>query len=142
MCELYYELRQNVPTLQGDKMTQLCPTCNSTTPTAIEHLLTPTLCKSYILFTLLHQNTQALRWKTIVNTNQPVLPSPQYYPLPTAPKSATSPSPGHVPISLVRLSNFKRHTGTTFYTNPRTQPTTHHKPIFVIPTIALSPRNT
>ena len=52
-------------------MTQLCPIWNYTAPTTIAHFTTLTPCKSCILFSLLNQNTQTLRWKTIVNTPRP-----------------------------------------------------------------------
>ena len=68
MCKLCYDLWQIYSTLLSDKKTHACPKCNSTEFTTISHITTPTPWKSFIPFSFLHQSTQALRWKQIVNT--------------------------------------------------------------------------
>ena len=104
MCDQCYELRLKVPKILKNKNKYICSPCNSTTTPTITLPTFPTPCKSCTLFALLHQNTQAVWWKTIMNASQPS-PQTQYHPILTAPKGTKHTAPQHVHTLHPLLSN-------------------------------------
>ena len=82
MCEVCFDLRWKGSTVHTDKRTLIYPTSHSTAPTTLPLLALLIPRKTCILFALLYQNTQALRWKITMNTSRPN-PNTQYHPLHT-----------------------------------------------------------
>ena len=112
MCELYFELRRKKSKIRIDRSTPIFPTCHSTVFTTIPIFTLPTPCKSCILFTLLHQNTQDLWWDIIINNSLPN-PHTQYHPLSIILKNTSSPfHRAHTP--LLPPSTLARTTLTTY----------------------------
>ena len=95
MCDQCYELRLKVPKILKNKKKYICSTCNSITTPTITLPTFPTPCKSCSFFALLHQNTQAVWWKIIMNASQPS-PQTQYHPILTAPRRTKHTVPQHV----------------------------------------------
>ena len=74
LYQFYTQLAQNfpIPTRAPPRESIQCPTCTGTPPTHAPH----TPCSSFIAFSLLSQNTYAIRWDAIVFQPTPLQTSP------------------------------------------------------------------
>ena len=86
--ELCLEFRRKVP-YRKDNASHTFPKGNLTTVSTNPLPLYTTPCKFCILFTLLHQNTKAIRWKIVMNTPRSQ-PPPQHHLLLTTPKGTST----------------------------------------------------